>query len=300
LHLSRSICNICRYLLQGASLEEAQLQGASLEFAHLQGAWLGGAQLQGASLEGAQLQGASLESAHLQGASLYGAQLQGASLGESDLTAANLDAAFLWRADFDTAKLKSLSARDLHWVVEKDLHGVAEKRKEDVEIYPWSEKDYLNLKQNMERHIPAGDARTEALKRIEILDCEKTNDGLAPCDPKAVPPPIAKDINKAAVDEQAYAKALAASLGELVCDSGSDAIYILRGWLRSEVLIKGRLGMLIDSRIRATGTEAAKLVERIQSKDCPVSTALTEKDKAELRAAQEPSEKAVYRAKIMK
>jgi uncharacterized protein YjbI with pentapeptide repeats len=239
--------------LQGASLEYANLQGASLDKAQLQGASLFAAQLQGVSLEYAYLQGASLNWAQLQGALLYDSRLQGAQLRVSDLTAAQLTLTFLWRADFDFAKPKTLSAEALRWTVSD------------------GEKDYLNMKNMMERDIPVGDLRTAALKRIEILDCEKKDTGLAPCDTNAKPPPIAKEIAKAAVDEKTYAKALAASFGDTICRADENAIYILRG------LLKNR-------RIKAAGPEAAKLAERIQSKDCPVSAALTGDDRAKLRA----------------
>jgi uncharacterized protein YjbI with pentapeptide repeats len=268
--------------LEGASLYEAQLQGASLVEAQLQGASLVEAQLQGASLVLAQLQGSSVDGARLQGASLVEAQLQGASFGasskegqwpgealrSSDLTAADLESAFLWRADLGSAKLESLSAENLRWTAE-----IGPRRTST----PWREEDYFELKRNVERN-PAGDLRTEALARIEILDCETKTDWrgeqLAPCGSDGEPPPIADNVDKAIVDKPTYMKALADSLGTLVCDGSSDAIFVLRG-------------LLDNRRFEATGVEPRRdLVTRTLSTDCPVSAALTEEDKAKLRHFQ--------------
>jgi hypothetical protein len=256
--------------LQGAKFDRAQLQGAALDFAELQGASLSWAQLRGASLVDSMLEGTRFDTlrfgtgamgTQLQGANLQHAQLQGASLQFSDLTAADLGGASLWRANFNSATLRSLSARDLHWTaVEESIIG----------INPWSEREYFDLKSKMERDIPAGDLRTIALKRIEILDCKIKSDRLAPCSRKVAQLPIQKHIDEAAVDKQTYAEALSTSLIELVCDGDHNAIYILRGLIR-------------NSRIKGTGSESAKLVDRIQSKDCPVSTLLTQNDKTALR-----------------
>jgi hypothetical protein len=126
------------------------------------------------------------------------------------LTATDLEDALLWRADFRSAGLKSLAVGSLHWAavaVAPDQPFFS-----DQEIVPWSKKDYLSLRKEMEREIPAGKLRTIALERLEILDCDKKSGQLAPCDPKAAPPPIAKIIEKAAVDKLTYAKALASSL----------------------------------------------------------------------------------------
>jgi hypothetical protein len=45
-------------------------------------------------------------------------------------------------------------------------------------------------------------------------------------------------------------------------------------------------GLLANGRFEATGAEAPALAERILSKDCPISAALIEDDKAKLRALQ--------------
>ena len=61
---------------------------------------------------------------------------------------------------------------------------------------------------------------------------------LASCDPSVEPPDAVKEwkkmIEAAEVDQGAYAKALAAILGDLVCSNEADRIYVLRGLLRSD------------------------------------------------------------------
>jgi hypothetical protein len=83
-------------------------------------------------------------------------------------------------------------------------------------------------------------------------------------------------IEHASVDHATHENALAGVLGELVCGGDDDAIYILRGLTTNE-------------RIKDAASEALALVNRItnkddNSKDCPVSAALTDDDKAKLRA----------------
>jgi uncharacterized protein YjbI with pentapeptide repeats len=272
--------------LQGASLREAQLQGASLDHAQLQGASLDGAQLQGASLDSAQLQGASLREAQLQGAALDGAQLQGASfdsaqlqgasLSRADMTATSLTKAFIWRTVFPEDVPGSLFAADLSWRPEA--------RKEDGSVYSWTISSYDALRLEMQKVVPEGERKTYALNRVEILDCQKKGPEFASCGPNAKEPAsvaeLRQKIEKTSVGAPTYKKALAVSLGVLVCDGNRNAIYVLRGLLKNH-------------RIITAGTEASALVERILNQDCPVP-GLTEDDKAKLRAFQRlaaPAEK---------
>ena len=81
-------------------------------------------------------------------------------------------------------------------------------------------------------------------------------------------------IEAAKVDQGAYAKALAAILGGLVCANDPDRIYVLRGLL-------GRW----NDRFRETGAEMPALAKRITSPECPVSTALTAVDKTAIAEA---------------
>jgi uncharacterized protein YjbI with pentapeptide repeats len=292
--------------LQGASLLLAQLQGAAIPFVKAQGASLGFAQLQGASLDRAELQGVWLHGALLQGASLEYAQLQGASLFDpqpgaisirsgsseetllsvarlngisspAELMATNLTNAFVWRAVFPKDAPKNLLAPDLNWLPEAPNYPKKS---------PWISSSYDALRRDMQNVVPEGVQRTDALKRIEILDCEKKSSELASCDPKSDPPASVtqrrRDIEKASVSEATYKKALAASLGRLLCDGDSNAIYVLRA-------LSNYRKSSSNSRIEDTGTEAQALAARILSRDCPVSAALTEDDKAKLRAFQKPS-----------
>jgi hypothetical protein len=204
------------------------------------------AQLQGAALSDAQLQGAALNEAQLQGAWLVAAQLQGASLKD----------AALWRAQLRNS-------------VVKDLFVPAESP-------DWTEQDatYAELRRSIERAVPEGPNRDLALERAVILDCARQrlgDDALASCDPAAAPPDTVKVwkkmIEAAKVDQGAYGKALAAIFGDLVCSDEPDRIYVLRGLLSS-------------NRFVETGTEMPALAKRITSRECPVSMALTDADKA--------------------
>jgi uncharacterized protein YjbI with pentapeptide repeats len=104
-------------LLQGASLEDAQLQGASLL----------GVGLEGASLVGAQLQGASL----------FGAQLQGADFHESTLAGATMERAQLWRTSFEEASL-------------------ADVFEDGMEQRPVTKDRFAALKANVTKTVPEG------------------------------------------------------------------------------------------------------------------------------------------------
>lgn len=79
-------------------------------------------------------------------------------------------------------------------------------------------------------------------------------------------------IEAARVDQGAYAKALAAILGGLVCVNEPDRIYVLRG-------------LLYSNRLLQTGAETPALAKRIMSPECPVSAALTAADKGAIAGA---------------
>jgi uncharacterized protein YjbI with pentapeptide repeats len=276
--------------LQGASLDSAQLKGASLGSARLQGASLKSAQLQGASLDRAQLQGASLDFAQLQGASLAGAQfqgaslefaqLQGASLQQASLPASDLSQALLWRTN---AAPGGFEARDVPGAVR--LHDSTDQwqpawSNERGERPPWNDKAYQDLTKAMDS-IPPGNSRDEALDRIRKLDCANPDKMLASCDPSADPPPEAvawrKALEAARVGDDAYRGTLANVLKDLVCSSGEDAIYVVRGISRPSLPIQDRL--------EAAGAAARGLIDDLMnkdSKDCPVAAALTDADRAKL------------------
>ena len=245
--------------LQGATLLAAQLQGASLDYAQLQGAALDFAKLQGASLKGAQLQGVSLLGAHLQGASLSRTHLQGATLVGVEVNATSFSNALLWRADWgDSVKRGAVQLEDGAWTL------------------PWDINAYEGLRVWM-NDIPEGKMRDAALKRIERLDCGNPDKTLASCDQSLMPPFKIFDwqmkLAAASVDGDTFAKALAEELRSLVCESGGDAIHILRG-------------VISNGQLAKTGRGAPTLVDTIigkkEDKPCPVSAALTEDDKASL------------------
>jgi hypothetical protein len=134
--------------------------------------------------------------------------------------------------------------------------------------------------------IPEGMRRDDALQRINILDCGNPVKTLASCVSAAAPPPEVlvwqKELAAASVDDTAYAKALATELQSLVCESDVDAIHILRRTIPSERTF---------ARLADTGREAPALVDHIMSKNCPVSAALTDDDKAKLLQFKQFAEK---------
>jgi hypothetical protein len=131
--------------------------------------------------------------------------------------------------------------------------------------------------------------RDKALKRIETLNCSKTGEVVASCNPAADPPPKVwywqKTLAAASVDDTAYAKALAKELRGLVCANDTNAIYILRGIMRT----------LPPGPLAATGPEASALVKSVMGNDkdkpCPASAALTDDDKARLLEIRQDAEK---------
>jgi hypothetical protein len=135
------------------------------------------------------------------------------------------------------------------------------------------------MRSRFTRHsvVPEGQRRSEALKGIAILDCKTEDGALASCDPSAIAPDAAKhwqqQIEAAGDTETAYGKALAKILGDLVCSGDPDRIDVLSRMVRSD---------RIDARFSA----ATGLVERILSPKCPVSTLLTDDDRARLRTIE--------------
>ena len=231
--------------LQGASLYGAQLQGASLDGAQLQGASLNDAQLQGASLNDAQLQGASLNGARLQGASLYGAQLQGADFGQSTFVGTNMQGAGVWRTNFAAASLTAVLMNDF---------------KES----PVASGDFAALQAEIAKDARNEAMRNAALGRVGILDPSKNDPGTD-----------VHEIQNKGVDLPNYQKALVQELKTVACSGDDSAALIVRGLYR--------VNFPYPSRILDTGPFASKLAESILAPDCPVSTALTDEDRAALK-----------------
>jgi hypothetical protein len=139
----------------------------------------------------------------------------------------------------------------------------------------WTDANYALLRRSIERGVPEDERRNEALTRVSNLDCTRTGDSLASCDPSVTPPDAVqqwkKTLEGAIVDHNAYAKALASILGDLVCSGDPDVIYVLRGLLHNQ-------------RFQNTGAETPALAKRITSAECPVSAALTDADKRVIAA----------------
>ncbi len=235
--------------LQGASLDNAQLQGAKMDGVYLLGAWALKADLMGAALSGAQLQGTVLDAAQLQGTVLDAAQLQGASL----------EHAYLWRAELDKKSTNTIRAQRLMWEQSSEQSGPSTDSK------PWTNETFLSLKKTIEGDVPAGDMRTEALKRVEILD-----PGGSFADEAKMPDWRKKIEAATSIEPEEYKKALAGELKALACSGDADARYVVRG-------------LVSYKRIKGTGAQAPGLVEAILKPDCPVSATLTDADKVALK-----------------
>lgn len=272
--------------LPGATLEGARLQGASLFQARLQGASLKGAQLQGASLHQAQLQGASLADAHLQGASLEEVQLQGARLDKARLHGASLARASFQGASFARAQLQgadltfsALVATDFShaalWRVRLEGSLLTNIFEEGSEENPISGKDFDDLRAHVTAMVPESHVREEVLERIALLN----PDVFGP------EPDLMGVLDKGRVDEVRYKKALSNELGNLVCSGNASALFILRGLMRNRRLLD--VWPPVPERIIkffwSAGTSVSELVKKISSPSCPVSTAMTEVDKAALQ-----------------
>jgi hypothetical protein len=113
-----------------------------------------------------------------------------------------------------------------------------------------------------------------------------SNKTLASCDPSAAPPPEAlewrKALEAASVDEKAYAEALVKALKELVCSGGDEPVHVVRG--------RG-----FQARLDNAGAAASDLIDDLmnkESKDCPVSAALTNADRAKLLQIKQEAKKA--------
>jgi hypothetical protein len=179
--------------------------------------------------------------AQLQGASLVEAQLHGASLVEAAVNAADLSEALLWRTNWGEIHQASLGEIQLKINKDRTWRPVWKNEEKDLSfIVPWNAEAYAELRDSMSK-VPEGKMRDEAVKRIETLDCSKSGESLASCDPAAKPPPKVsvwqKKLAKASVADAAYAKALAKELLGLVCANDVNAIYILRGIMQSMMMI---------------------------------------------------------------
>ena len=273
----------------------AQLQGASLNSAQLQSAWLPDAQLQGASLDAAALHGATLVHAKLQGASLGGTELKGADLSFAERQGASLEHAFIGATDLSYALLwRTNGPQAQDFLTELWLSGTRAKPTEvrlpedpstwlpvfrAAEQSPgeeeWTEETYKGLQQLMDS-IPPGPSRDMANERIQRLDCAGHDLKLASCDFSANPPFEAtawrKSLEGARVDDQTYGKALAAQMKRLACSDGDADANILRS-------------AAFDLRLEDAGPPAIDLIHNLMNKDikdCAVSSALTDADRARL------------------
>jgi uncharacterized protein YjbI with pentapeptide repeats len=278
--------SLAKVQLQGTVLLFTQFQGALLREAKLQGASLIGVQLMGASLDNAQVQGASLVAVNLSGASLFQTRLQGATVINSQIWAASLESAqlqggSLWWSGFAAADLRKAAVwrafgqSDMSELLVSQLTWGPQYLDEGGQLVPWTQETYLALRRIIERELSPGEHRTDALKRIERLDCEKKridpfsefktgrdpifltkqtprsgeiSIDLAPCDPKANA--LSSSIEwrpffeKAATNENNYTNYIASVLGDLVCEGKDIVESVAREAAAMAELEKGRVSRL--------------------------------------------------------
>jgi uncharacterized protein YjbI with pentapeptide repeats len=282
--------------LAGATLINANLQGAVLVEAQLPGAWFHETQLQGASLHATDLRGVSFFRSQLDGASLLGAMLQGARFNESSLVGVTMKDADAWRTHFDDAHLSD--------VFEDGIDPAS----------AITEQEFADLKSAITKDVPevkrkGGDEsiRESVLQVIEELNPDIFGPELG----------MPESLEAGRADETAYRKALATELERLACSGEQSAPYIVRSLAFNvephnavsrlmvnvarenakqqvkEAQARSRVGELPwmievfsyipHPHIYDAGPFARRLIETILGPKCPVSAALTEQEKTELR-----------------
>lgn len=249
--------------LQGATMDRAQLQGASFERAQLLSASFFDARLEGVSFQFARLEGARLYQANLGGASLAGAQLQGAILSLADLPATSFRDAELQGADFSHSLVfgADMSSAAV-WRTSFEGASLATIFQDGMKNEPMSKNEFEGLRTFVMKQVPESEARSEALDRIDNLDPGISGPGLGQ-DPV---------LEKQRVDESTFHNAWAGEVARLVClAEAEDAIYIVRRLTTRNFLTRAREPITLA------------LVESILSPECPVSAALSDQDKANLR-----------------
>lgn len=230
---------------------------------------------------------------------MVSAELLGATFEGAFLQATDLSNAALWRAGGMPKTLATVNLSDFpdtwrpSWMDDQS------------EVHPWNEKTYLELQQTILElqqtigSLAPGSLRDRALDRIRRLDCSNPDRALAPCDPALVTPSEAlawrKLLEGARAVGPAYAKALATEVKEIVC-SDYDAVValpILRALLPPGPASAGRFSVsILAGRLNETGSEAPALVDSILSKDCLVSSTLTDPDRAKLLLIKQAATKA--------
>jgi uncharacterized protein YjbI with pentapeptide repeats len=261
------------------SLRGRDLQGAVFIRAHLDKADFTGAQLQGATFNGADLREAKFKCdsagderkcAELQGASLDFAQLQGVLLDDAELRTTSLIGIFVWRARGAPGEVKDALIEGLRPGPKyQGLDCPNEKG-----VCDWSDQSYGVLKSQIEQ-MPSGNARDQALKRIEPLGQKPYEE-----DPKSANAwrTLEQASNRSA---ETYPQRLAETLIKLGCDAAGPP-YVIGGIYR-------RLNP-IDLNSEKTAEIAAAFLN--ESK-CPGARGLSAEDKASLQhiidAAPKPS-----------
>jgi hypothetical protein len=141
-------------------------------------------------------------------------------------------------------------------------------RDDEDNLHPWNDEAYQDLR-NTISSIPPGNRHDAALDAIKRLDC--ANKTLASCDPSSPPAVVGEWLAREPRDPQLGA--LARELKRLVCSGDEFAVYIVRG--------DGFGSRLQDAFIDQGDNLFADLMNK-DSKDCPVSGSLTDRDRTKL------------------
>jgi uncharacterized protein YjbI with pentapeptide repeats len=296
--------------MPGANFDKSDLQGADFTGAKMPGATFVGAGLQGASLLYARLEGASFQGADLTGAKLDGAVLKGVFLGQAKLIGTSFNSAYLQGADFSgqpptkeqiaidvEGKFAEWSPPDItaadffhayiwkmrmpifaeysDWAKEARFSNVVWDRSYDDQltrqVRQWSETDYVNLKELLERDIPAGKRKFDALNRIAALRCESPLSPSTDCSANTNSQFELWQHEIAQEPLSNYGHILAHALSSYFCEQepNETTVAALIG------VLKPAMGI---SRFDSAGkAEAVAVYNRILGPDCNLATSLTKR-----------------------
>jgi len=260
-----------RAVLERVDFESAWLQSAIFDHAHLHGSRFNDAKLyraefktfagildnQPTDFSDAQLEDVSFDYAHLRWARFKKAHLQGAIFSGADLRDTDFYMANLKGAKLEYARLEGASMGGAN-LQGAELEGASLKGAD------------LNQAQ----------LQGANLGHAYIKDANLRGANVEGAVLGGAPKPAANGAGAISLDAASNNRALAKFLGDLVCETEDDDIYILRG-------------LAANGRLLSVGLEAPPLLDRFRSADCPVSVRLTDDYKAKLHMI---SKKAVEQA----
>jgi hypothetical protein len=253
--------------------------------------------------------------------------LHGASMKGIELAGASLRLPILWRTRFEPKTIEGAYFMGTEW--DSKYFVVYASGGEQPGWNLWTKENYIALKAAIERNVPAGPrieasrvilglygqdtqragaaGRDAALERIDVVDPRKPfmfEAEMSKWKKRIEANTVRLDVKPDRRSERKilkhymsldaeHKKALAAELKALVCSGDANAVYILLGRAETDLHKKtssseSDTGVL--QRIEETGTQSPALVDAILNPDCPVSSKLSEDDKARLRTIRTKKE----------